>query len=139
MGTTFGVQSGYINCGKDCLTSRGATCKYALKSGKFAYNKGGILKVDLINEVATERPLEYCDQGSGCYCANILSDGTSTEDEATCSSHRPQTFITECNSKCACHSMCGNRVIQHGMMVKVQVWYGILSMDWIAFFIFGDC
>ena len=129
MGMTFGVQFGCTNCGKDCLTSHGATCKCALKSGKFAYNKGDILKADLINEVAMERPLEYCNQDSGCYCANILSDGTSTKDEATCSSHRPRTFITECNSKCACHSMCGNHMIQHGMMVKVQVRYGILSMD----------
>ena len=129
VGTRFGVQSGCTNYGKDCLTSHGATCKCALKSRKFAYSKGGILKEDLLNEVATERPLEYCDQGSSCYCANILSDGTSTKNEVTCSSHRPRTFITKCNSKCACHSMCGNYVIQHGMMVKVQVRYGILSMD----------
>ena len=100
-----------------------------LESRKFAYSKGGILKEDLLNKVFTERSLEYYDHGSGCYCANILSDGTSTENKATCSGHRPWTFITECNSKCACHSMCGNRVIQHGMMVKVQVKYGILSMD----------
>ena len=78
VGTSFGVQSGCKNSSKDCLTSRGATCKCALKSGKFAYSKGGILKEDLLNEVPMERPLEYCDQSFGCYCANILSDGTST-------------------------------------------------------------
>ena len=100
-----------------------------LEKREICIHQRGILKEVLLNEVATERPLEYYDQGSDCYCANILSDGTSTENKATYSYHRPRTFITECNSKCACHFMCGNHVIQHGMMVKVQVRYGILSMD----------
>ena len=54
VGTSFGVQSECTSCGKDCLTSLGATCKCTFKSSKFAYNKGRILKADLITKVATE-------------------------------------------------------------------------------------
>ena len=122
VGNSFKAKSGCTDCGTDCLASDPAACTCALQSGSFAYTKKGTLKAVVTKNRARDLPLEFCDKGSGCYCSNIPSDGTSSE-ESQCFGHRPRLFISECNSKCACHSHCGNRVIQHGMKVNVQVQY----------------
>lgn len=120
VGNSFKAKSGCKDCGTDCLASDASLCTCALQSGAFAYTKKGTLQVEVTKNRDGDLPLEFCDKGNGCYCSIIPSDGSSSE-ESQCLGHRPRTFISECNSKCACHEVCGNRVIQHGMKVKVQV------------------
>lgn len=121
VGKAFGPKTGCSGCGKNCIRGNSSGCKCALPSGTFAYSKTGLLQADVIKELDDDLPLEYCKKGSGCYCANLPCEDSTTDEDGVCLGHRPRTFITECNSRCACHSVCGNRVIQHGMTVKVQV------------------
>ena len=51
-------------------------------------------------------PLKYYNEELGFYCTNIPNDESTIDKDVACSSHRPRIFITECNSKCAYHTMC---------------------------------
>ena len=118
---SFRPKASCKGCGTDCLTSGNRGCVCALQSGDFAYNTAGLLRADIIRDLDDKLPLEYCNEGTGCFCANLPAEDSSSGDEAVCRGHQPRTIVTECNSYCACHLKCGNRVIQHGMTVRVQV------------------
>lgn len=64
-----------------------------------------------------DRDTQFCEKGTGCYCGMLaLGDGS-----GECEGHVPRTFIRECNAKCGCFVTCGNRVVQHGMKLKMEV------------------
>lgn len=119
----FKAKSGCTGCGSDCLALDGPPCTCVAQSGDLVYSRDGTLQVDVIRKLEKNAPLEFCDEGSGCYCSKLPTEGSSSDEDTQCEGHHPRSFINECNSLCACHDMCGNRVIQHGMMVKVQVRY----------------
>lgn len=118
---SFRPKAGCKGCGTDCLTTGNSACVCALQSGDFAYNTAGLLQADTIKDLDDKLTLEYCNKGTGCFCANLPIEDSSSGETSVCRGHQPRTFVTECNSMCACHLKCGNRVIQHGMTVKVQV------------------
>jgi len=60
---------------------------------------------------------QFCDLGTGCDCDMLaLGDGVDK-----CLGHVQRTFIRECNAKCGCFVSCGNRVVQHGLRLKMEV------------------
>lgn len=66
----------------------------------------------------------WCDEGQGCYKAHLNPEsGVIAENIHACHGHIPRKMIWECNMTCGCHRSCGNRVVQHGMTVKVGVFW----------------
>lgn len=118
---SFRPRAGCSGCGSDCLVTGKSRCACALQSGDFAYNTAGLLRADILKNLDDKISLEFCNKGTGCYCASLPTEDSSSGDDGVCHGHQSRTFITECNSMCACHLKCGNRIIQHGMTVKVQV------------------
>ncbi|KAJ6333927.1 hypothetical protein OIU78_010929 [Salix suchowensis] len=47
-----------------------------------------------------------------------------------CKGHLKRKYIKECWSKCGCHKHCGNRVVQRGLMCKLQVFFTPEGKGW---------
>lgn len=103
-------------CFGDCL-SLPTLCACVCKTGgEFAYTPGGLLK---------EKFLEDCIsmnwQPKGDCCSEKFQAESSKKRSVACEGYLQRKFIKECWAKCGCSKQCGNRVVQRGITVKMQV------------------
>jgi len=107
-------------CIGNCLSSSTpCVCSSDSEHG-FAYTLEGLVKEDFLEDCIslTRNPqrqfLFYC---RDCPLERSKND----EMLEPCKGHLKRKYIKECWSKCGCHKQCGNRVVQRGIMCKLQV------------------
>lgn len=107
------------NCSKDCILFS-VPCNCAKQTGgEFAYAPGGFLKESFLEECITSNQVTE----SSCYftCEDCPLVRSNRENQPTCEGHSTKKFIKECWSTCGCGINCGNRVVQNGISVPLQV------------------
>lgn len=116
-------------CAGDCLSltipcaCAGETC------GEFAYTTECLVK---------EKFLESCismnsepEKHHHFYCQDCPLERSNNKNlPAKCKGHLVRKFIKECWHKCGCSKKCGNRVVQRGIAVKLQVRIHSLYPTW---------
>ncbi|XP_055959546.1 probable inactive histone-lysine N-methyltransferase SUVR2 isoform X2 [Mercurialis annua] len=116
-------------CIGDCLSST-TVCACASENGdKFAYNSQGLLTEEFLEDCIsiTRDPQRQCLS----YCkACPLERSKNEEILEPCKGHVKRNYIKECWSKCACHKLCGNRVVQRGIMCQLQVFFTPEGKGW---------
>ena len=106
------------NCIGDCLLSP-VPCACARETGgEFAYMPGGSLKERFLEESISinQNPKEH----QYFYCKNCPLE-KNKEKSDKCKGHLLRRFIKECWAKCGCNKNCGNRIVQRGISVNLQV------------------
>lgn len=81
---------------------------------------------------------DKCSDGTSCSCL-IMSDGRCWYDKRGCLvpefNHDSHSPIYECTQFCSCNNLCKNRVVQHGVKYRLQVYrtnymgWGLRSLD----------
>ncbi|XP_016450056.1 putative inactive histone-lysine N-methyltransferase SUVR2 isoform X2 [Nicotiana tabacum] len=117
------------NCSEDCL-SPDIPCACAGETGgEFAYTSGGLLKEKFLencismNREPQRHGLVYCQD-----CPLERSKNNSMS--GVCKGHLVRKFIKECWHKCGCSRECGNRVVQRGIAVPLQVFMTAHGKGW---------
>lgn len=109
-------------CSGDCLSlSIPCACSYE-SGGEFAYTADGLVKEELLEEcISMNRdPKEHCQ----FFCKECPLERSKCEDIIEpCKGHLVRNFVKECWIKCGCNIQCGNRVVQRGISVRLQVIY----------------
>lgn len=108
------------NCFGDCLSSEIPCACASEAGGDFAYVPGGLVK---------EKFLEDCismyhspEQKNLIYCKDCPLERSKNKSlSGKCKGHLFRKFIKECWYKCGCGMKCGNRVVQRGITVRLQV------------------
>ncbi|CAN4120658.1 unnamed protein product [Withania somnifera] len=117
------------NCSGDCL-SQDIPCACAGETGgEFAYTSGGLLK---------EKFLESCismnrepEKHVSVYCQDCpLERSKNNSMPGLCKGHLVRKFIKECWHKCGCSRRCGNRIVQRGIAVPLQVFMTADGKGW---------
>ncbi|CAN4091065.1 unnamed protein product [Withania somnifera] len=117
------------NCSGDCL-SQDIPCACAGETGgEFAYTSGGLLK---------EKFLESCismnrepQRHVSVYCQDCpLERSKNNSMSGPCKGHLVRKFIKECWHKCGCSRRCGNRIVQRGIAVPLQVFMTADGKGW---------
>ncbi|KAL0889117.1 hypothetical protein Bca101_013100 [Brassica carinata] len=109
------------SCCGDCLAPSMA-CSCATGLGGFTYTKDGLLQNDFLEECISEardtqkQVVQYCKE-----CPLEIAKNEETLEP--CKGHRKRKVIRECWSNCGCSEKCGNRVVQHGIHTKLQVFF----------------
>uniref|UniRef100_A0A1J3HC30 Histone-lysine N-methyltransferase SUVR2 n=1 Tax=Noccaea caerulescens TaxID=107243 RepID=A0A1J3HC30_NOCCA len=109
------------SCCGDCLALSMA-CSCAAAPNGFAYAVGGLLQSDFLEECISEArdPRKHV----VLYCKECPLEKAKNEDTLEkCKGHLKRKVIKECWSKCRCNKRCGNRVVQHGIHNKLQVFF----------------
>ncbi|KAH8517504.1 hypothetical protein H0E87_005441 [Populus deltoides] len=116
-------------CIGNCLSSSTpCVCSSDSEHG-FAYTLEGHIKEDFLEDCIslTRNPqrqfLFYC---RDCPLERSKND----EMLEPCKGHLKRKYIKECWSKCGCHKQCGNRVVQRGIMCKLQVFFTPEGKGW---------
>ncbi|GAB2265892.1 hypothetical protein Dimus_000923 [Dionaea muscipula] len=116
-------------CYGNCLQS-GSPCACSYKNGgEFAYTLDGLLKEKFLDECISliegsgEHRLSYCK-----VCPLYRSEGGDIS--YLCEGHSVKKFIRECWYKCGCSRHCGNRVVQRGITVNLQVFWTPDGKGW---------
>ncbi|PQM41302.1 histone-lysine N-methyltransferase SUVR4 isoform X2 [Prunus yedoensis var. nudiflora] len=96
--------------------------------GLFAYTPGGLIKVKFLEEcISLKRELK---QDHYLYCRNYPLQGSKNEKSSVpCKGHSLWKFIKECCSKCRCNKKCGSRIVQQGIIVKLQGKGGVFELE----------
>ncbi|CAI0468916.1 unnamed protein product [Linum tenue] len=120
------------SCVGDCLSSDLPCGCAAETGGEFAYTPGGVLKGEflekcvMMNKEPQRKHYYYCEV---CPLVNDLSQKGKKKVKA-CRGHLTRKFIKECWSKCGCSKRCGNRVVQKGIQVPLQVFATSEGKGW---------
>ncbi|GKV39158.1 hypothetical protein SLEP1_g46967 [Rubroshorea leprosula] len=117
------------HCSKDCL-SFSMPCECAGQTeGEFAYAPGGLLKESFLEDCITlNQASERCHYFFCKDCPLERSNGGNQCE--LCEGHLMRKFIKECWSKCGCSNTCGNRVVQQGISVALQVFQALEGKGW---------
>ncbi|KAJ3693144.1 hypothetical protein LUZ60_012239 [Juncus effusus] len=139
--TNFAYQNAYLhftlarigdqNCCADCFgncISNPIPCSCATNSnGEFRYNNEGILKKEFLDECVglnwdkdLKKNRVYCE---GLECKFEIEG-------LECKGHFERKFIKECFIKCGCNMQCMNRVVQRGIMCRLQVFMTSDGRGW---------
>lgn len=113
-------------CFGDCLKSSIACACQLQSGGEFAYTKEGLVREDLLDECIkmNRDPQKHC----LFYCKECPIERSKNEAIVEpCKGHSVRSFIKECWLKCGCNKQCGNRVVQRGIVRKLQVRYTFQS------------
>ncbi|KAL6971236.1 hypothetical protein U1Q18_030917 [Sarracenia purpurea var. burkii] len=118
-----------LNCFGDCM-SLDIPCACAGETGgEFAYTPGGLVE---------EKFLDKCismsndpEQHHFFYCKDCpLERSKNKRLSGQCRGHLVRKFIKECWYKCGCGKKCGNRVVQRGITVNLQVFMTSKGKGW---------
>ncbi|KAG8369807.1 hypothetical protein BUALT_Bualt14G0052200 [Buddleja alternifolia] len=107
-------------CFMDCLSAE-IPCACAGKTGgEFAYTQCGLLKEKFVDDCISMK--RSGQQQNLLYCQDCpLEKPNDKSLSGKCKGHLVRKFIKECWYKCGCSLKCGNRVVQRGITVKLQV------------------
>ncbi|KAJ4825456.1 hypothetical protein Tsubulata_010618 [Turnera subulata] len=118
-------------CLGDCLSSSLPCACAAETGGEFAYTQGGLLKEEFLNECISmcrdpkRKHCYYCDV---CPLQNDLKK--KLRRIKPCQGHLTRKFIKECWVKCGCSKKCGNRIVQRGVKIDLQVFEAPDGKGW---------
>ncbi|KAF8093123.1 hypothetical protein N665_0390s0030 [Sinapis alba] len=116
------------SCCGDCLAPSVA-CRCATALSGFTYTKDGLLQEDSLEECISEarnpqkHVLQYCKE-----CP--LEKAKNEEILEPCKGHLKRKVIKECWINCGCIKNCGNRIVQHGIHNKLQVFFTPNGRGW---------
>ncbi|OMO96100.1 hypothetical protein COLO4_15515 [Corchorus olitorius] len=110
------------SCSGDCL-SFPIPCACAQETGgEFAYTPEGQLR---------EEFLRTCQKHHLVHCQDCPLERCKNERKPEkCKGHLVRKFIKECWDKCGCDKQCGNRVVQRGIVCKLQVFFTGEGKGW---------
>lgn len=116
-------------CHGDCLSSALPCACAGEMRGEFVYTQEGLLKEEFLDECIAmcwnpERKYTY-------YCEICPLENNQRKKGKRikpCKGHLTRKFIKECWRKCGCNKKCGNRVVQRGIQVALQVRINSLSL-----------
>lgn len=112
-------------CVGDCLDNRVPCECTRLTDGEYAYTVEGCLYPHFLKQELERKRnlnlLSYCQPGA-CPLER-------TNDEV-CKGHVMRRFIKECWEKCGCTQLCGNRIVQRGVVHKLQVFWTDNGKGW---------
>ncbi|XP_047335019.1 probable inactive histone-lysine N-methyltransferase SUVR1 isoform X2 [Impatiens glandulifera] len=107
-------------CSGNCLSSS-LPCACARDTGgDYAYTIEGLVKEELLKECISmnRNPQKNCQY----YCKECPLERLKSEEIIEpCKGHLVRKFIKECWWKCGCNRRCGNRVVQRGISINLQV------------------
>lgn len=126
------------HCYGDCLSSPANCACTGETRGDFAYTSEGLVEEKFLDEcIAMSRRkikkdhLYYCEN---CPLENPLVASRKQQKRKkprrACKGHLMRKFIKECWAKCGCSRNCGNRVVQRGITVKLQVFQTPQGKGW---------
>ncbi|KAM5574860.1 hypothetical protein ABKV19_014019 [Rosa sericea] len=116
-------------CYGDCLTSSIPCLCVIANGGECAYMPGGLVKEKFLEEcISMKRERKkhryfYCKK---CPLVRLENQKSSV----ACKGHLLRRFIKECWYKCGCNRSCGNRIVQKGISVKLQVFLTPEGKGW---------
>jgi len=103
-------------CMGNCLDNRVPCECTRLTDGEYAYTVEGYLYPHFLKqEMERKRDLTLLS-----YCQPGACPMERTNDEV-CKGHVQRRFIKECWEKCGCTQLCGNRIVQRGVVHRLQV------------------
>lgn len=108
------------DCSGNCLSSSQPCACARDTGGVFAYTVDGLVKEDLLKECISmnRNPQKNCQY----YCKECPLERLKNEELLEpCKGHLVRKFIKECWWKCGCNKQCGNRVVQRGIAINLQV------------------
>ncbi|KAH7574830.1 hypothetical protein JRO89_XS02G0010000 [Xanthoceras sorbifolium] len=125
------------NCFGDCL-SEPANCRCTGETrGEFAYMRGGGLLEEKFLDDCVAMNRRKTRQENFYYCENCPLENLGVKNKKRkrpkkylCKGHLMRKFIKECWAKCGCGWNCGNRVVQRGITVKLQVFSTPQGKGW---------
>ncbi|XP_047335684.1 histone-lysine N-methyltransferase SUVR4-like [Impatiens glandulifera] len=111
------------NCHGNCLSSYPpCACAHETR-GDFAYTLDGFVKEEFIDECISMN--RYPEKHNQFYCkGDCPLERLKIDDnfkDCQCKGHLVRKFIKECWWKCGCNKQCGNRVVQRGININLQV------------------
>ncbi|KAF5738987.1 histone-lysine N-methyltransferase SUVR2 isoform X3 [Tripterygium wilfordii] len=116
-------------CYGDCLSSS-ISCGCSHDTGlDFAYSSDGLIKEEFLEEYISiardpqQQNLSFCQD---CPLEKLKNDDILEP----CKGHLKRRYIKECWSKCGCHKLCGNRVVQRRISCKLQVFFTPEGKGW---------
>ncbi|XVF28534.1 hypothetical protein REPUB_Repub15cG0038000 [Reevesia pubescens] len=116
-------------CSKDCLLSS-IPCECARQTGsEFAYTQGGLLKDSFLDDFISSN--QRFQKRNLFFCRDCpLERFKGKMEPKSCKGHLERRFIKECWSRCGCSKKCGNRVVQQGIAVALQVFQTLEGKGW---------
>ncbi|CAN1307734.1 Histone-lysine N-methyltransferase SUVR4 [Linum perenne] len=120
------------SCHGDCLESDLPCGCAAETGGEFAYTKQGLLNEEFLDKCLAMWKLPEKKHYSYCEKVCPLSNDLSKKGKKVnpCKGHLSRKFIKECWRKCGCSKWCGNRVVQKGIRVPLQVFAASEEKGW---------
>ncbi|POO02914.1 Histone-lysine N-methyltransferase SUVR4/SUVR1/SUVR [Trema orientale] len=117
------------SCSGDCLSSS-IPCACARETGgEFAYTAQGLLKEEFLRACISMKVEPKEDHF--VYCKDCPLERSRNDDNSErCKGHLLRKFIKECWRKCGCGMQCGNRVVQRGIVCKLQVFLTHEGKGW---------
>lgn len=107
------------DCSGDCLREIPCACA-GETGGEFAYTPEGVVREKFLEEcISMNRDPQKHNLFKCKDCPLERSKGNGVSGK--CKGHLVIKFIEECWYKCGCSFSCGNRVVQRGITVKLQV------------------
>ncbi|GAQ83226.1 putative histone H3 (Lys9) methyltransferase SUV39H1/Clr4 [Klebsormidium nitens] len=108
------------DCEGNCLDAE-VPCGCTVDTrGCYAYNKNGCLDGAFLQK---QMDMMFCPGVCLTQKAKMKPEERLTQTVPPCEGHR--MFIKECSIKCLCHTSCGNRVVQRGIAVKLEVFWAV--------------
>ncbi|KAG6761704.1 hypothetical protein POTOM_034933 [Populus tomentosa] len=118
-------------CLGDCLSSDLPCACAAETGGEFVYTQKGMLKEEFLDEAIAvsldpqRKHFYYCE-----ICPLQNEPRSRYGKIKRCKGHLTRKFIKECWNKCGCNKKCGNRVVQRGIQVALQVFAAPEGKGW---------
>ncbi|KAF9676192.1 hypothetical protein SADUNF_Sadunf09G0112700 [Salix dunnii] len=118
-------------CLGDCLSSDLPCACAAETGGEFVYTQKGLLKEEFLDEAISvssdpqRKHFYYCE-----ICPLQNEPQQRYGKIKRCKGHLTRKFIKECWSKCGCSKKCGNRVVQRGIQVALQIYAAPEGKGW---------
>lgn len=123
-------------CCGDCLSVALPCACAAETGGEFVYTQEGLLKEKFLDEC-----MALCSDPKRkhfYHCQIPLQNNLKNKSRKIkpCNSHLTRKFIKECWNKCGCNKACGNRIVQGGIQIAMQV-RAISSSTVLKFYCLG--
>ncbi|XP_062191430.1 histone-lysine N-methyltransferase SUVR4-like [Phragmites australis] len=117
------------DCSGNCLSASLPCACARATGGEFAYTPEGLVKTAFLDECVSVN--HFPEKHHRFYCKVCpLERSENQASPNPCKGHLVRRFIKECWSKCGCGMQCGNRVIQHGITCKLQVFFTREGKGW---------